>query len=238
METIRAESLVLLTIVFVTATNIACGMGEAASPEEDRADRQSHEALLRVSDFPGGWQVLQRDTFSEELSLFPNTDACKGQYELSASILDFRKALLGRAQIQMGLRTVSRTQGFQIEEWVEIYDSEANAAELLRTMRAYLTDKSVQCWQDQLSERGSASKFGVTSPKGQPPQDGVVLASLRDNSTPSKSDKIYYEHYYWVVGNTGITLVITGVDEEITPELAGVAIAKAQEGITRARNVR
>jgi hypothetical protein len=223
---------------WILVINLSCGLGEAANPKEDLADRQSHAALLRTGDLPGGWQVIQRDVFFEQLTPFPDTAACKGQYELSAAILDFRNALLGRAQIELGLRTAGRTQGFQIEHWVEIYDSEAKAAELLSTMRTYLSEKTVRCQQDELTVKGSTSKVGVLDAQSEPPPGGVVLASIWDSSTPSRSDKIRYEYYYWVSGNTGITLVITGVDEEITSDLATTAITKAIEGLARAQGTR
>jgi hypothetical protein len=228
-----AASLLLVALQAIAA----CGGSERpAGLDIEKADERSHIALLQPNDLPGDWKVGERDVFRESGPTTPETGACKGRRDQWQSILHFREALAGRAQIQIYRLAPDELSGTSIDHWVEIYDKPATARDLLRKMKVYKSDDELKCERERWAAMQSPTIVTQRQPNARPPKDGLVTSVLRDFG--GGRDPIHTEYYYWIDGNVGINVVIRGVGEDITPDVSKSAIDKAVQGIERAQKLK
>jgi hypothetical protein len=244
-------SLPVRTTAFASLAVAAMGLGalvaacggdgdKAATPaaatvvfSEANANKDAHDALLKVADLPGqGWSVTANDVFSDDTDTPPG-DACKAAQAARDRVkTTIDAARTGRSEVKIARD--GDTIPTEVEEQLSIFRD----LPTLETAWSALLDATggttVQdCLSDALKAATAGQGVTVTAAKADPlatpPEGGRAVAADVTVTAGGDPIKLHYETYYWKYGNAGVTVIVNGNASDLTADISKAAIAAAEQ---------
>ena len=193
--------------------------------------------MLTVSDLPGsGWRPYGTDSFNDgdfgDIALRKNTfESCGRMTETTRAVRPLcESARAGRAQAAFASESVT------VETIVTVYDQTDTATTIFEAARQSLVSNELaDCFQELFNEGAGegkeirSAKVDAVDVQARAPNGGTGKAVTVSAKGVAGEVVPLFEWYVWRQGNATVTVVVSGLRDEVSPDLASAAIARTKE---------
>ncbi|PKN82517.1 MAG: hypothetical protein CVU47_02850 [Chloroflexi bacterium HGW-Chloroflexi-9] len=194
--------------------------------EPARATEAAHAALIGLADLPGsGWTVTATDDF--EPSPPSDVESC-GASEAREAEIDARyePGRVARANVTFVQIAADALLPTTVEVEVRVYGSAADAQGVVATYAEFEgSSTAAQCLADTVQLEVVTGESLAPIPAG-----GAAVAYRVVAPAGAPFGDIRFEHYLWPVGNGAVSVVLTGVADQLDMALVQPVV----EGAVRA----